>query len=110
MNILFQIPSLKKLYRELNFNFKDAFNAYLDMKGKDTFFTKSQSLIKVLFCLSIFWEDKLFLVLFNVCILREITHIVVCHRPQLAEALGRYNLSHQNSVPTERGCSHWCHQ
>lgn len=41
MNILFQIPSLKKLYRELNFNFKDAFNAYLDMKGKDTYFTKS---------------------------------------------------------------------
>lgn len=41
MNILFQIPSLKKLYRELNFNFKDAFNAYLDMKGKDTCFTKS---------------------------------------------------------------------
>lgn len=41
MNILFQIPSLKKLYRELNFNFKDAFNAYLDMKGKETCFNES---------------------------------------------------------------------
>lgn len=49
MYILFQIPSLKKLYRELNFNFKDAFNAYLDMKGKETCFNESQSLMNVLF-------------------------------------------------------------
>lgn len=33
---VWEIPSLKKLYRELNFNFKDAFNAYLDMKGHNS--------------------------------------------------------------------------
>ena len=31
--IFFQIPSLKKLYRDLNFNFKETFNAYLETKG-----------------------------------------------------------------------------
>ena len=124
--IFFQIPSLKKLYRDLNFNFKEAFNAYLETKGiwklYLIFLYVSNSVSKteknihnfVLVLLGIicytgtFNKIVTFLYLYIISCLYN--YYYMYYRTQFSETLGWYNFSNQDCLLTERGCLDFCHQ